>query len=87
MPLDRLNVSDNGDTMKTISRRQLSREPAALKGIKPGESIIVPDDNGGLVVTRRKKSRLTAAEMFAELDRLAPQCPPIDTRAYLKDEE
>ncbi len=71
--------------MKTITRRQLSREPASLKGIKPGESVIVPDENGGLLVTRRKKNRLTADEMLAQLDSLPGPWPKVDACA-LADE-
>jgi hypothetical protein len=73
--------------MKTLTRRQLSREPGSLKNIKPGETVLVPDDDGGLIVTRRKKHRLSAEQMFGELDRLAPQCPPMDTRAFLGDDD
>lgn len=29
--------------MKMITRRQLSREPARLNQIKPGQSVLVPD--------------------------------------------
>ena len=79
-------MSDKTVTMKTITRRQLSREPAALKRIQPGESVQVPDEQGGLVITRRKSKRVTAAEMFTELGKLAPHCPPMDTLALMEDE-
>jgi hypothetical protein len=71
--------------MKRITRRQLSREPARLKGIKPGESVIVPDENGGLLVTRRKKNRLTADEMLAQLDALPGTWPKVDARSLEDD--
>lgn len=73
--------------MKTITRRQLSREPALLKNIKPGESVLVPDATGGLVVTRRKKNKVTAEQIFAEIERLTADCPPIDTLAFLREGE
>ncbi len=73
--------------MKTVTRRQLSREPSVLSNIKPGESVEVPDGQGGLIVTRKKKHRLTAEEMMAQLDALTSQCPAMDTKAFLDDEE
>jgi len=73
--------------MKTLTRRQLSREPAQLKNIKPGESVFVPDAAGGLVVTRRKKNKLTAEQMFAEVERICTGCPPIDTLTVLQEGE
>lgn len=72
--------------MKTLTRRQLSREPSALKRILPGESVQVPDENGGLVITRRKGRQDTAAEMMADVDKLTGHWAPLDTRALLEDE-
>src|SRR5665213_2128837 len=84
---DILSLSDNSVTMKPLTRRQLSREPAQLKNIKPGESVFVPDAAGGLVVTRRKKNKLTAEQMFAEVERICTGCPPIDTLTVLQEGE
>jgi hypothetical protein len=85
--LDAQRLSDNVVTMKTITRRQLSREPARLNKIKPGDSVLVPDAKGGLVVTRRKKNKMTAEQIFAEIERLSAGCPPIDTLAFLREGE
>lgn len=79
-------MSDNVVTMKTLTRRQLSREPSKLDAIKPGESVVVPDAKGGLLVTRPKKNALSADEMLADLDKLAADCPSMDTLSFLTDE-
>jgi hypothetical protein len=72
--------------MKTITRRQLSRKPSLVSAIKPGESVHVPDRKGGLTLTRGKQT-ITAEEMFTELDKLAPRCPPMDTQSFLAEGE
>ena len=79
-------MSDNSVTMKTITRRQLSREPSKLDAIKPGETVAVPDSKGGLLVTRPKKSRLMPEQMMAQLDALPGPWPAVDSRAFLEDE-
>ena len=85
--LDARHLSDNIVSVKTMTKRELSRNPAKLTAIKPGESVLVPDAKGGLMVTRRKKTRLPAGQMFAELERLCAGCPPIDTLAFLQEGE
>ena len=82
-----LALSDNIVSMKTITSRQLSRKPSLISAIKPGESVRVPDRKGGLVMTRQRTKRISAVEMFAGLDKLAPQCPVIDTKAFLDEGE
>lgn len=82
-----MRLSDNSVTMKTLTRRELSREPAKLDSIKPGESVLVPDSKGGLIVTRRKRKTLTAEQMFVELEKIAKDCPPIDTLKFLQEGE
>lgn len=79
-------MSDNIVSMKTITSRQLSRKPSLISGIKPGESVQIPDRKGGLTLTRAKQS-ISADEMFTELDRLAAQCPPLDTKTFLEEGE
>lgn len=79
-------MSVNLVTMKTILRRQLAREPKALSSLEPGETAHIPDAKGGFHVTRVKSRRVTAEEMFAELDKLAPHCPPFDTLKLSEDE-
>jgi hypothetical protein len=72
--------------MKTITSRQLSRKPSLISAIKPGETVQVPDRQGGLLLTRKKQA-VSVEEMFAELDKLASQCPPMDTKAFLDEGE
>jgi hypothetical protein len=84
--VDSRALSDNSVSMKTITSRQLSRKPSLISAIKPGETVRVPDRQGGLLLTR-KKSAVSAEEMFAELDKLAAQCPPMDTKAFLDEGE
>ena len=85
--LDARHLSDNIVSVKTMTKRELSRNPAKLTAIKPGESVLVPDAKGGLVVTRRKANKLPAGQMFAELERLCAGCPPIDTLTFLQEAE
>lgn len=87
MRIDALDLSDKIVTMKMITRRQLSREPSRLDKIKPGESVVVPDSKGGLLVTRPRKKKLTPEEMFTEVERLCADCPPIDTLRILQEGE
>lgn len=73
-------------TVRTITRRQLAREASATKNIAPGESVQVPDENGGLLITRRKRHALTPAQMMAELDALPGKWPAVDTDKLMEDE-
>jgi hypothetical protein len=73
--------------MKTISKRELSRKPSQLSAIQPGESVMVSDTGGGLIVTRPKRRRLTLDEMDAELQRLAKGCPKVDSLTLLQEGE
>jgi hypothetical protein len=85
--LDGAKMSDNIVTMKTMTRRELSRQPSKLDGIKPGQSVRVPDSKGGLVVSRPKKNKMSAGEMFSELDKVAGECPAMDTKSFLEEGE
>jgi hypothetical protein len=73
--------------VKTMTRRQLSREPSQLDKIKPGESVAVPDSKGGLIVGRPKKSKLSVDELFADVERIGAGCPPMDTLKILQEGE
>ena len=84
--LDIPALSDNNVSIKTITSRQLSRKPSLISAIKPGETVQVPDRKGGLTLSRKKQA-VSVEEMFAELDKLAPQCPPMDTKAFLEEGE
>jgi hypothetical protein len=85
--LDASLLSDDFVSVKTISSRQLSRKPSLISAVKPGESVQVPDRQGGLVLTRSKKHVLTPAEMLAELYKLSAGAPPMDTKTFLEEGE
>lgn len=78
-------MSDKFVTVKTITKRELARNPAAIAHLKPGQSVEVQGRDGNLIVSRAKKHRLTVEEMEAELDRLSAQCPPMDCQGILND--
>jgi hypothetical protein len=71
--------------MKTLSKRELVRNPSRASHLKPGQSLQLEDGKEPLVLSRRKRLRLTAAQIHAELDRLCKDAPPQDTQAALRD--
>jgi hypothetical protein len=71
--------------VKTITKRDMVRNPSLIAHLKAGESVQVTGRDGDLVVSHPKKKRLSAPEIEAELDRLADQCPPLDCQAALND--
>jgi hypothetical protein len=73
--------------MNSITQRELNRKPSLASALQPGESIAIKDRKGGLVLTRLKQRSVTVADMEAALDRLAPRCPPLDTKAFLEESE
>ncbi len=73
--------------MKTISKRQMTRQPSQLTRIRPGESVRIEDREGGLLVSRPKPRRLSLAQMEAELDRLAEGLPKLNTLTFLQEGE
>lgn len=68
--------TDKFASMKTLTPRR----PAAGKRSRRAGNATPP-------AARRKPARLTGAEMMRELDKLAPLCPPMDTKAFLDDGE
>jgi len=46
--------------MKTISKRELVRNPSLASHLKPGQSVQLEDGQEPLVLSRRKRARLTA---------------------------
>lgn len=73
--------------MKTITKRELSRNPAKLSALKPGESVAIADRQGGLTLRREKKSRLTIEDMEGHTKQFRPVCPKMDTLAFLQEGE
>jgi hypothetical protein len=83
-----LQISDIADifvSMKKISKRQLVRNPSLASHLKPGQSLALEDGKEPLVLSRRKRVRLTAEQIHAELDRLCEGAPVQDTQAALND--
>jgi hypothetical protein len=70
-------------SMKTISKRELVRNPSLASHLKPGQSMQLENGKEPLVVSRRKRVRLTAEQIHAELDRLCEGAPAQDTQAVL----
>lgn len=61
--------------MKTLSpRRPANAKRSRRTGAAPA-------------ARRAPSTRLTGEEMMRELDKLAPRCPPMDTKAFLDDGE
>jgi len=71
--------------MKTITKRELVRNPALASHLRPGESIQIEDGKEPLVILRRKQRTLTAEAIHTELDRICEGAPEIDTLAVLHD--
>ncbi len=83
--LQNLSLADIFVSMKTLSKRQLVRNPSLVSHLKPGQSLQIQDGKEPLVVSRRKRHRLTADQIHAELDRLCKDAPAQDTQAALRD--
>jgi hypothetical protein len=77
-------LSDRVVCVKAISKREFMRKPSVVSGLQPGESVVL-EGKPPLVVSRPKERQITPDEIEAELDRLAPNCPRIDTLKVLKD--
>jgi len=71
--------------MKSLSKRELVRNPSRASHLKPGQSLELEDGKEPLVLSDRKRARLTAAQIHAELDRLCEGAPAQDAQAALRD--
>jgi hypothetical protein len=71
--------------MKSISKRELVRNPSLASHLKPGQSLQLEDGKEPLVLSRRKRVRLTAAQIHAQLDHLCENAPVHDTQTALAD--
>jgi hypothetical protein len=83
--LAKIGEADIFVNMKTISKRELVRNPSLASHLKPGQSLQLEDGKEPLVVSRRKRARLTAGQIHAELDRLCEGAPAQDAQAALRD--
>jgi hypothetical protein len=79
------DIADIFVSMKTLSKRELVRNPSLASHLKPGQSLQLEDGREPLVLSRRKRVRLTARQIHAELDRLCEGAPAQDTQAALRD--
>ena len=71
--------------MKTLSKRELVRNPSLASHLKPGESLQLEDGKEPLALSRRKRARLTAKQIHTELDRLCKGAPALDAHVALRD--
>jgi hypothetical protein len=83
LPIEEL--ADIFVNMKTLSKRELVRNPSLASHLKPGQSLQLEDGKEPLVLSRRKRVRLTAEQIHAELDRLCEGAPAQDAQAALRD--
>lgn len=83
--LTKLNLADIFVSVKAISKRELVRNPSLASHLKPGQSLQLEDGKEPLVLSRRKRVRLTAAQIHAQLDRLCEGAPAHDVQAALSD--
>jgi hypothetical protein len=72
-------------SVKILSKRELVRNPSLASHLKPGQSLQLEDGKEPLVVSRRKRARLTAEQIHADLDRLCEGAPEQDAQAALRD--
>jgi hypothetical protein len=79
-----LGFADIFVSMKTPSKRELVRNPSQASHLKQGQSFRLEDGKEPLVVSRRKRTRLTAEQIHAELDRLCNGAPEQDVQAALR---
>ncbi len=72
-------------SVKKISKRELVRNPSLASHLKPGQALQLEDGKEPLILSRRKRVRLTAEQIHKELDRLCDGAPIQDTQAALRD--
>ena len=72
-------------SVKTVSKRELVRNPSLASHLKPGQSMQLEDGKEPLILSRRKRMRLTAEQIHTELDRLCDDAPVHDAQAALRD--
>jgi hypothetical protein len=72
-------------SVKTVSKRELVRNPSLASHLKPGQSMQLEDGKEPLILSRRKRMRLTAEQIHEELDRLCDDAPVHDAQAALRD--
>jgi hypothetical protein len=71
--------------MKTISKRELVRNPSVASHSKQGQLLPLDGSKEPMVLSRNKRGRLTAKQIHAELDRLCEGAPAHNTQDALRD--
>jgi hypothetical protein len=84
--LDRQRLSDKVVSMNAITKRELTRNPARLTALKPGERMTIDDRQGGLTVQREKKNILTVEQVEGDLAKICAGCPPVDSLKMMEEE-
>ena len=72
-------------SMKTVSKRELVRNPSVVSHLRPGESIQIEDGENPITVSRAKRQQLTAEEIEAEIQRICKGSPVMDVQEVLND--
>ena len=74
--------------MKTATTREFYHTPALVKGLRPGQTLIVTDDGKpSFTVTKAKERRIkTAADLRREATEIcSPDRPKINLTALMKE--
>jgi hypothetical protein len=71
--------------MKTVSKRELVRNPSVVSHLRAGKSIQVEDGENPITVSRAKRQQLKAEEIEAEIQRICKGSPVMDVQEVLKD--
>ena len=72
-------------SMKTVSKRELVRNPSVISHLRSGESIQIEDGENPITVSRAKRQQLTAEEIEAEIQRICKGSPVMDVQEVLND--
>lgn len=73
--------------MKTLTKRELTRQPARATALKPGESLRLEDRDGGLILMREKKSVVSPGEVKHRLEALCAGGPATDVLKMMEAED
>lgn len=79
------SVADIFVSVKRITKRELVRNPSLASSLKAGEALELEDGKDPLMISRPKRTRLSAETIHAELDRICEGAPAHDAQAALRD--
>jgi hypothetical protein len=83
--LQRVAPYDIFVSMKTVTKRELVRNPSVVSHLRPGEAIQIEDGEHPITVSRAKRQQLTAEEIEAEIQRICRDSPVMDVQEVLND--